>query len=292
MGLEVSNLNDKWVWSVRLAINDQLSHDGGEVCHSSERSNPPLGRSKMRRVDCEGLVIGVPCCCRLQSSDVTSVSQLSLRVTSDVVVVLCRLEVLLVLLWGSLVPQSLQVHALVQTVGERLTDELVGDLVLVESPFVLDRELSQLLCSSQCALKLVDSAAEVVLALLKHRLGLEDSEDFALSLKLLLSEQEGAQLIDIDLGGGTFLVEDIGALRVAGLEVSDPLWYFRHIDDTWNGIVFDCIVTLVVSEREKKRRGGNTQTSIHDAVDSSDGPEAVAVVAAEAVGQFGHGVNG
>ena len=76
------------------------------------------------------------------------------------------------------IPQCLQVHALVQTVGKWLTDELVGDLVLVETPFVLDRELSQLLCSSQCALKLVDSAAEVVLALLEHRLRLENSEDW------------------------------------------------------------------------------------------------------------------
>lgn len=56
----------------------------------------------MRRVDCEGLVVCIPCSCGLESTDVGAVAKLSLSIASDDLVVVGQCEPLLLLFWGSL----------------------------------------------------------------------------------------------------------------------------------------------------------------------------------------------
>lgn len=41
--LEVSDLHDKRVRAIRLALDDELGHDDSVVCSAAQRANPPLG---------------------------------------------------------------------------------------------------------------------------------------------------------------------------------------------------------------------------------------------------------
>jgi hypothetical protein len=187
--LEITDLDNKWMRAERLAVDDQLGHYYGMVGGTSERSNPPLGRCEMGRVDSESLVIRVPCSCCLQSSYVGAVAQLGLCVTTNVLVVLCGLKELLVLLCVALVSEGDQEHALVQTVGARLRHQLVGNALLLHLPAVLHFQLPHLLCTSQRGLEAVDAAGEVVLRLVEDLLGLEDLEDGMLLLQAGLGKE-------------------------------------------------------------------------------------------------------
>jgi hypothetical protein len=102
MGLHVADLDDERSRAVRLALDNELSHDHGVVGSAAERADPPLAGSQVWGVDGEGLVFLVPCCCGLESTNVGSVTQLGLGVTSDDLVVLGLGEPLLLLLFGTL----------------------------------------------------------------------------------------------------------------------------------------------------------------------------------------------
>jgi len=99
VGLQVSDLNNEWVWTVRLAAEDELSHNDCVVCSATEGTDPPLGSGKMWGVNGECLVIWVPCSGSFQSSNVGTVTELSLSITSNVLVCFSLLEELLVLFW-------------------------------------------------------------------------------------------------------------------------------------------------------------------------------------------------
>lgn len=175
---------------------------------AAQRADPPLAGCQGGRVDDEGLVLGVPCCRCLETPNVGAVAELGLGVTANVFVVLCLLEELLVLLGGALVAEcdlygalaaassstrqrkTYQEHALVQTIRTRLTDELIGNLLVLIRPVMLDLQLTELLRPSQRRLEPVDSTSKVVLRLIKDLLLLQDLEDPVLPLEPLLCEQE------------------------------------------------------------------------------------------------------
>ena len=150
-------------------------------------------------MDGEGLVVLVPCSSCLQSSYVGAVTQLGLRVAANVLVVLCGLEELLVLLGVALVSEGDQEHALVQAVGTRLGDQLVGNALVVHLPAVLDLQLPHLLAAGQRGLESIDAAGEVVLGLVEHLLTLEDLEDGGLLLAAGLCVEEVCEAFDVDI---------------------------------------------------------------------------------------------
>lgn len=101
--LEITDLNDEGVGAVGLVVDIQLSHDDSVIGSAAEGADPPLAGSQGGRVDDEGLVFGAPCCCRLETSYVGTMAKLSLSVTTNVLVVSCRLQELLVLLGRALI---------------------------------------------------------------------------------------------------------------------------------------------------------------------------------------------
>lgn len=105
MRLEISNLHDKRMRTIRLSIDDQLCHDNRMIRRLPQRTNPPLGRRQMRRVHDEGLILRTPRRRRLQTTHVGAVAQFGLRVTTNDLVVLRPLEEQLVLLRCSLISQ-------------------------------------------------------------------------------------------------------------------------------------------------------------------------------------------
>jgi hypothetical protein len=98
--LQVSDLNAERCWSVRLAVDGELSHHDSVVGCAAQRPNPPFTGSQMWRMDGEGLVVGVPSSCGLESADVRTVAKLRLSIATDDLVVfgLCKP---LFLLFGS-----------------------------------------------------------------------------------------------------------------------------------------------------------------------------------------------
>lgn len=119
VGLHVADLDNEGVRSVGLALDDQLGHNAGVVGHLSERANPPLARRDMRRVDGEGLVLGVPGGGGLETTHVGSVAQLGLGVATDDLVLLSGLGKALLLLGSSLVLQSNLISSVQEAVAVR-----------------------------------------------------------------------------------------------------------------------------------------------------------------------------
>ena len=106
MSLQITDLHNKWVRAIVLAVNKQLSHDNRMVGGATERSNPPLGGSQCGRVNGEGLIAGVPGGSGFETADIGSVTQLGLCVAADDFVFLSALEEQLVLLGGALFPEG------------------------------------------------------------------------------------------------------------------------------------------------------------------------------------------
>jgi hypothetical protein len=102
VGLHVADLDNEGGRAVGFALDNELSHDHGVVGGAAEGADPPLAGSQVWGVDGKGLIVLVPCCCSLESTDVGSVTQLGLGVTSDDLVVLGLGEPLLLLLFGTL----------------------------------------------------------------------------------------------------------------------------------------------------------------------------------------------
>ena len=73
---------------------------------AAEGADPPLAGSQSGRVDDKGLVLGAPGGCRLETSYVGAVAELGLGVTTNVLVVSCGFEELLVLLGRALVTEG------------------------------------------------------------------------------------------------------------------------------------------------------------------------------------------
>lgn len=85
-----------------LSADEQLGHHNGMVCSATKRSNPPLGGSQGRRVNGEGLVIGIPGGGGLETTNVRAMAQFCLRVATDDLVFGGTLKEELVLFWGTL----------------------------------------------------------------------------------------------------------------------------------------------------------------------------------------------
>jgi len=115
-----------------------------------------------------------------------------------------------------------QEHALVQAVRARLTDQVIGNRLVLVGPAVLDLQLSESLCSGQCRLESINASSKVVLRLVKDLLVLQDLEDLLLSVESFLCEQERRQCLDIDVGLCSLLRQQLGALGARRLEVFDP----------------------------------------------------------------------
>lgn len=214
----------------------------------------------MRRVDGEGLVIGVPCSSSLQSSYVRAVAQFSLSVAANVLVRLCGLEELLVLLRIALISQRDQEHALMQTVRTGLRDELVGNRLLLHLPAVFHLQLPQLFGTSERRLKSVDAAGEVVLRFVEDLLGFKDLEDGMLLLQAGFGEEEVGDAVDIDIGFGALLLEQFCALRARGdLEVADPLRDGSHAGSVYGGRMEMRGYQRRVSEKESAMKGERGQ---------------------------------
>lgn len=106
VSLHVTDLDNERMRAVWLAANDELSHNDCMVGGTTERANPPLGSCEGRGVDDEGLVLGVPGRSGLETTHVGTVTQLSLSVTPNVLVVLRLLQESFVLFWATLVAES------------------------------------------------------------------------------------------------------------------------------------------------------------------------------------------
>jgi hypothetical protein len=87
-----------------------------------------------------------------------------------------------------------------QAVRTRLTDELIGNLLVRIGPAVLDLQLSESLCSRQRRLEPINASSKVVLRLVKHLFLLENLQNRALAVDSLLSVQERRQCLDVDIG--------------------------------------------------------------------------------------------
>ena len=106
VGLEVTDLDDEWVWAVALAVKNQLCHNDRVGSGASQRADPPLGSREVWRVNNEGLVGWVPCGCGLETANVGAVAQLGLGVAANVFVGFGWLKEELLLLLGGLVLES------------------------------------------------------------------------------------------------------------------------------------------------------------------------------------------
>lgn len=129
---------------------------------------------------------------------------------------------------GTLLTESDEEHAGVETVGSGLADEVVCHLIFILGPVVLDLQLLQPLASCERCFDSCVSSSKVVLGLVKDRIGDEDVQDSLVPLQDFFCEEEFGQLIDIEVGLCSFLGEQLGTLRPGGLEGLDPFWIGRH----------------------------------------------------------------
>lgn len=100
--LQITDLDAEGRGSVGLAVDDELRHNYRVVGCAAERADPPLTGRQMRRVDCEGLVVGVPGSSSLKTTDVGTMAKLSLSIAADDLVVVGQSEPLLLLFGRSL----------------------------------------------------------------------------------------------------------------------------------------------------------------------------------------------
>lgn len=105
MGLQIPDLDTERSRSIALTANNQLCHNNGVICGSSKRANPPFACCEMWGMDCECLVFWIPGSCCLQTTDIGSMTKLSLRIASDDLVVIGLGKPLLLLFWGTLLAQ-------------------------------------------------------------------------------------------------------------------------------------------------------------------------------------------
>ena len=95
------------------------------------------------------------------------------------------------LLGIALIPQRHKKHRLMQRIRQRLRDQLIGNLVVVRRPAVLDLYLPQLLRPRKSILESVDAAVEVVLTLVEYFLRLQRLQDAFLPVDAFFRVQEG-----------------------------------------------------------------------------------------------------
>jgi hypothetical protein len=87
-------------------------------------------------------------------------------------------------------------HAVVETVGARLADELGGSAELVVVPVVLLLQDPQPLLAGEGSLEAVGAAHEVILRLVEDLFGLEDVEDGISALDDFLCVEQLLELLD------------------------------------------------------------------------------------------------
>lgn len=114
-----------------------------------------------------------------------------------------------------------------QTIGSRLSDQLIGSVQVLHGPLVLLRQLLQALSFGQRPLQPLDTTQGVVLGLVEHLLRLEHLDQLVLTLQSLLGVQQLGELLDVDIGLSALLGEQLGTLRASRLERLDPIWWWR-----------------------------------------------------------------
>lgn len=102
VGLQITDVDHKWVRAVVFAIDNQLGHHNSMVRRSTEGSNPPFGGSQGGRMDHKGLVRGIPCSGGLETADIRAMTQFSLSIAANDFVPLGTFEEEFMLLRGAL----------------------------------------------------------------------------------------------------------------------------------------------------------------------------------------------
>lgn len=100
--LNVPDGNKERVGSSALALGDELTHDDGMICGSTQTTTPPLTGSERRGVDDKLLSVGVVCGGGLQALDIGAVAQFCLGVAADDLKLLGFLEEQFLLFWCGL----------------------------------------------------------------------------------------------------------------------------------------------------------------------------------------------
>jgi len=167
----------------------------------------------MRRVKSKGLILRVPSSSRLQTSNIRTVTQLSLRVATNNLIIPGLLKEKLVLNGGTLFLKCLQEHRRVQTVRGRFADEVIRSVILLLAPLVLIAKTLQVLGSLEGSLKTICASAKVILGLIKHGVCLKNLKNSIIALKNFFCEEECRELINIDVGLSAFLRDELRALR-------------------------------------------------------------------------------
>lgn len=135
--------------------------------------------------------------------------------------------------------KTYQEHASVQTIGSRLSDQLIGRVQVLHGPLVLLSQLLQALSLGQRPLQPLDTTQGVILGLVEHLLRLEHLDQLVLTLQSLLGVQQLGELLNVDIGLSALLGEQLGTLRASRLQSLDPIWRWR-----WH-----CMCVCVVEKR-------------------------------------------
>jgi len=133
-------LDDEGLNTVVFASYDQSCEHNSMSCLHTERARPELGRLDVRGVDHELVSLHVQSRSCLQTSHVGPVTEFSLGIAADDVQQGCLLVVLLDLLFGSEMPDTLQEHSYVQCQGTvvRLQRERLDLMIFIDSHVVLE----------------------------------------------------------------------------------------------------------------------------------------------------------
>jgi hypothetical protein len=132
----------------------------------------------MRRMYCECLILWVPSSSSFESTNIRAVTQLSLCITADDLVVVGLSEPLLLLLGSTLLPKCDLVmleqvryfsdrtyfeHAVMESIRSRLANELSSSTELLQIPVMLLLQDPQPLLSCQSSFEPICATHEVVL---------------------------------------------------------------------------------------------------------------------------------
>lgn len=109
-----------------------------------------------------------------------------------------------------------------KTIRRRLTNQVISRVDLLGRPFMLQRQLMQSLPLGQRPLDALHAAQGVILRLVKDPLALHDLENAIFPLQCLSCVQQFGKVVDRDVGLGTLVLEQLGALGARGLQCLDP----------------------------------------------------------------------
>lgn len=109
-----------------------------------------------------------------------------------------------------------------KTVRRRLPNQVISSIDLLRRPFMLQGQLMQSLPLGQRPLDALHAAQGVILRLVKDLLALHDLENAIFPLQRLSGMQQFGKVVDRNVGLGTLVLEQFGALGARGLQCLDP----------------------------------------------------------------------